>query len=416
MVRDVRGQALRTKPGAEKSAPKTQAPATGPAASRPRLTLALVPLLLLASLVGFFAVVGPAGIFPGDFPPVEELSVGRVILEPGEIQVAVTNGGPSPVTIAQVMVDDAFWSFEADDSRPIPRLGSRIITVPYPWVEGEPVTVTLLSSTGVTFEHEIPVATETPTVDAGFLGTFALLGIYIGLLPVLLGMTWMPFLRTLPQAWLNFFLAFSAGVLLFLGVETLVEAIETSGELPGALGGIGIVTFAAVGAFSLILAASRSFQRRPGADSRMAVALAVAGGIGLHNLGEGLAIGAAYRLGEIALGAFLVIGFAIHNTTEGLGIVSIFGNRKVRLAALFGLGLIAGLPTVAGAWAGAFFFSPLLATLFLGIAAGAIAQVVVDVLAIVRAESPGGLTSTPALAGIALGVILMYLTGVLVAA
>lgn len=387
-----------------------------PSRSVARFGLAFLPLLLLAGLVAFFAVAGPAGIFPGDFPPIEELTVGRVMLEPGRIQVQVTNGGPSPVTIAQVLVDDAYWTYQANEAGPIPRLGSRQITIPYPWVEGEPVNITLVSSTGVTFEHEIPVATPTPTVDPGFLGTFALLGIYIGLVPVLLGMTWMPFLRTLPQVWLNFFLAFSAGVLLFLGIETVVEAIERSGELPGAIGGLGVVTFAAVGSFALILAGSRLLQKRGGAGARMAIALAVSGGIGLHNLGEGLAVGAAYRLGEIALGAFLVIGFAIHNTTEGLGIVSIFGNRPVKLSALLGLGLLAGLPTVAGAWVGAFFFSPLLATLFLSIAAGAIAQVVVEVLGVVRAEAPGGLASGAALGGIAAGVVLMYLTGVLVSA
>lgn len=387
-----------------------------PAASpKARFGLALIPLLLLGGLVGLFAAVGPAGVFPGEFPPIEELTVGRVVLEPGEIQVTVTNGGPSPVTIAQVLVDDAFWSFETSESGSIPRLGSRAITIPYPWVEGEPVNIALVSSTGVTFEHEIPVATQSPTVDLGFLGTFALLGIYIGLVPVLLGMTWMPFLRTLPKAWLNFFLAFTAGVLVFLGVETLVEAIEKSDELPGAVGGLGLVAFAAVGSFALILAAGRLLQKRR-ADSRMAIAVAVAGGIGLHNLGEGLAVGAAYRLGEIALGAFLVIGFAVHNTTEGLGIVSIFGNRKVRLMALLGLGLLAGAPTVAGAWIGAFFFSPVLACVFLSIAAGAIAQVVVEVLSVVRAEEPGGLSSAPALAGIGIGVGLMYLTGVLIAA
>ncbi|MGI8426378.1 MAG: ZIP family metal transporter [Actinomycetota bacterium] len=389
---------------------------TPPEAVKPKPLLALLPLILLVALVAIFLKVGPAGVFPGDFPPVEELSFGRVTLDPGHIKLVVTNGGPSPVQISQVLVDDALWEFETSSSAPIPRLGSRILTIKYPWVAGEPVVIGLISTSGTTFEHEIGVAAATPKVDFGFLWAFALLGIYIGLVPVLLGMTWMPFLRTLSAGWLNFFMAFTAGVLVFLGVETLVEAIEKAAELPAALGGIGVVTFGAVGAFALIFAASRKLQARTGVNPRMVTAVTVAAGIGIHNLGEGLAVGAAYRLGEIALGAFLVIGFAVHNTTEGMGIVSILGRAKTPIMSLLGLGLLAGLPTVAGAWIGAFFYSPVLATAFLAIAAGAIAEVVVDVLGIVRKQSPGGLSAPPVLAGLATGVVLMYLTGILVAA
>ncbi|MGH2812591.1 MAG: hypothetical protein ACRDI1_07755, partial [Actinomycetota bacterium] len=151
-------------------------------------------------------------------------------------------------------------------------------------------------------------------------------------------------------------------------------------------------------------------------NRRLVVAYAVAAGIGLHNLGEGLAVGAAYRLGEIALGAFLVIGFAVHNTTEGLGIVSLLGDRRTALKHLLALGAVAGVPTIAGAWIGAFVFSPLLAALFLAVAAGAISQVVVEVLKVARDEGEGGLASPPALLGIAAGLAAMYLTGLLVAA
>jgi len=383
---------------------------------KPRPILALLPLLLLLALVAVFLKAGPAGVFPGKFPPVEQLSFGRVTLDPGRIKLVVTNGGPSPVRISQVLVEGAYWQFTTSSAAPVPRLGSRILTLRYPWVPGEPLEIKLVSSTGLTFTHTINVAAPTPKVDVAFLWAFALLGTYIGLVPVLLGMTWMPFLRTLPAEWLNFFMAFTVGVLLFLGIETLNEAIAKAGALPAAFGGIGVVTFGAVGAFALIFAASRKLQRRRGANARMITALTVAAGIGLHNLGEGLAVGAAYRLGEIALGSFLVIGFAVHNTTEGMGIVSILGRTKTPIMSLLGLGFLAGLPTIAGAWIGAFFYSPLLAAAFLAIATGAIAEVVVDVLAVVRKQSPGGLSAPPVLAGIATGVVLMYLTGILVAA
>lgn len=376
--------------------------------------LALLPILLLGALVAFLMSAGPKGIFPGNFPPVEDITIGAVEISGEQITLEVTNGGPSPVEIAQVLVDDAYWQFEIEPSPTIDRLGSASVKLTYPWVEGEPFEVGLVTTTGLVFSHVVDVATETPKADARFLTTFTLIGIYIGLIPVLLGMAWQPFIRRLSKAWLTFFLTFTAGVLVFLGAEALVESIEQAETLPTALGGFGVVTLGAVGSFALILAMSRAMRARKGVDARFVIALTVAAGIGLHNMGEGLAVGAAYRLGEIALGAFLVIGFAIHNVTEGVGIVAIFGERNVTLAKLALLGAIAGLPTVLGAWTGAFFFSPTLAAVFLAVAAGAIAEVVFDVMGVVKEQD--SLTSMPSLLGLASGVIVMYATGVFVAA
>lgn len=370
----------------------------------------------MAVLIAFFLQLGPAGIFPGNFPPVEDVTVGKVTLKPNEVQLVVTNGGPSPVQIAQVLVDDAYWQFTASDQGPIPRLRSTTLTIPYPWVEGEPVNVTLITSTGITFNHSIEVAAETPSVDRRFLLTFALLGIYVGLIPVLLGMTFKPALRGLSARWLTFLLAFTAGILIFLGAEALGDSFAQAQGLPTAFGGVGVVVVAAIGSFTLILLTSRRFRARKGTDPVLITAFTVAFGIGVHNMGEGLAIGAAYRLGEIALGTLLVIGFAIHNTTEGLGIVSILARRKVSFATLAVLGLIAGLPTVLGTWAGAFFFSPTAAAIFLAIAAGAIAEVIYDVMRLVKNRSEGGLLSVESLGGISVGLAVMYLTGLLVAA
>lgn len=383
--------------------------------ARRRPALLLVPLLFTSAIVIFFIALGPAGIFPGEFPPVEDLTVGRVTLSPNEIKMVVTNGGPSPVSIAQVLVDDAYWNYSIDRDGPIDRLKSATLTIPYPWVNGEPVNISLVSSTGLTSEHTIEVATETPEVDGRFLGTFALIGIYIGLIPILVGMTWKPFLAGLSVRWLNFFLAFTAGVLIFLAFDTLVDALQQADALPSATGGVGLVVLGAVGAFVITYLVGHKFRGRPGTDPLVVVAFTVATGIGIHNLGEGLAVGAAYRLGEIALGTFLIIGFAIHNTTEGLGIVSVLGDRKTSLPLLLGLGAIAGLPTVVGAWTGAFFFSPSLATVFLAVATGAIVQVVVEVMGIVRKRAEGGLTSLESLGGIAVGLAVMYATGVLIA-
>lgn len=382
--------------------------------SRSRPALIVLPLFFTGALVLFLLQVGSVGIFPGNFPPVEDLTFGRVTLKPGEIKVVVTNGGPSPVTVAQVIVDDALWNFTTDTEGPVARLKSATLTIPYPWVEGEPVNITLVSSTGLTFTHVIDVAAETPGVDRRFLLTFALIGIYIGFIPVLVGLTWKPLLATVSRRWLIFFLSVTAGVLLFLAFEAVDESLAQAATLPTAFGGVGIVVLAVALAFVFTFLVSRRFRGRPGTDPALVTAFTVAAGIGVHNFAEGLAVGGAYRLGEIALGTFLVIGFAIHNTTEGLGIVSILGRRKVSIGMLLLLGAVAGLPTVLGAWAGAFFFTPTLATVFLAVAAGAIAQVLIEVLGLVK-RSEGGLISAEALGGIAVGLAFMFVTGMFIA-
>lgn len=165
----------------------------------------LLPLVLLVGLVAVFLRFGPIGVFRQGFPPVEELTVQRITLpEPGLIRLSVVNGGPDPVTVAQVIVDDALWAHTVRGDRTIQRLESRAIDIHYPWVEGEPHEVVLVTSTGLTIPAEIAVATETPSADARYLTTFALLGIYVGVVPVFLGLLWLPFLRRVGRHWIDF--------------------------------------------------------------------------------------------------------------------------------------------------------------------------------------------------------------------
>src|SRR2546425_259054 len=206
-----------------------------------RWVWALVPLLLLIVLVAVLVRFGPLGVFIKAFPPVEELTIDRVSLAPQTMAIHVTNGGPQPVTVAQVMVDQAYWEFSMKPGHTVPRLGQAIITLPYPWVEGEMHHLQLVSSPGLTFEHTIEVATATPTGDALYLAPLSLLGIYVGVIPVLLGLLWFPFLRQLDQRWIAFFLSLTAGLLLFLGVEAVHDALEAAGTLPPAFQCVGLV-------------------------------------------------------------------------------------------------------------------------------------------------------------------------------
>jgi zinc transporter ZupT len=377
----------------------------------------LAPLVLLAALVAVFIKFGPVGVFQQSFPPVEELTIERIRLpERGVMEVQVVNGGPEPVTVAQVMVDDANWVHELDGSRTIERLQRRTIRIPYPWVEGEPHVVALVTSTGLTFVGDVAVATLSPSVDARYLSTFALLGIYAGVIPVFIGLLWLPFVRSVDRRWIDFFLSLTIGLLVFLGVDALVEAIETSGRVSGAFQGPALVLFGVLGT-PLVLAALGQWRgglRRE--RSPIQVAALIALGIGLHNLGEGLAIGTSYATGEIALGTFLVIGFLLHNTTEGLGIVTPLADQRPRLISLILLGALAGVPTVLGAWFGGFTYSPVWTTLFFAIGVGAIVAVVYELWRLFRRRSGAGLTAPLNVAGLLLGMVIMYATGLLVPA
>ena len=377
----------------------------------------VAPLALLALLVFVLLRVGPIGVFRAAFPPIEVLNVQRITLpQPGLLRVHVINGGPEPVTIAQVIVDDAAWAHSVNGERLIDRLDTRTIDVPYPWVEGEPHLIKLVTSTGLVFESEIAVATETPRANARYLGTFAMLGIYVGVIPVLLGLLWLPFLRAIDRKWVDFFLSLTIGLLVFLAVDAIAEALDVSNRVAEAFQGLSLVLIGVLGTPLLIGALGEWRRRARGKLSPLYVAALIAMAIGLHNLGEGLAIGAAYSTGEIPLGTFLVLGFLLHNTTEGLGIVAPLAHERTPIKSLVLLGLLAGLPTIIGAWIGGFTYSPALITLFFGIGAGAILQVVYELWRLFLRREGAGLTMPLNAAGLLAGLAIMYVTGLLVTA
>lgn len=375
----------------------------------------LLPLVLLGVLALVVARGPLIEFLRRGVPPVEELTFDRVTLAPNLIRAEVVNGGPEPVTVAQVMVDEAFWEFSARPAGVIPRLGRATIEIPYPWVQGEPHQITLLSSTGLTFRHEIAVAAETPTPGPRFFGAFTAIGLYVGVIPVALGLLWLPFLKQLERRWRHFALALTAGLLVFLGADALKEALETAGAVADAYQGTLVVVVGALGTPLLLQMISRPRVSAGGEQARRALAYLIALGIGLHNLGEGLAIGAAYSLGQATLGAFLVIGFMLHNTTEGLGLVAPIAQDSPRLKTLAALGLLAGGPTVLGAWIGGAAYSPLYATLFLSVGAGAMAQVVIALHRVVGREVEGSIWTPYTTGGVMAGMALMYGTGLLVA-
>ncbi len=391
---------------------------------RPRLTaglptwlLGLMPLLIVALAVGAFTVLDGPGLGERRGPPAEELTVEKTVLRPGTIELTVRNDGPDAVSIAQAQVNAAFVQFSGPRG-PIGRLKTATLRLQQPWVEGEAYELTLVTSSGGTITHEIPVALETPENDLSFFWLMALLGIYVGVIPVSLGMLWLPWVRRIPPSWLRAIMALTVGLLAVLAIDATLEGFELAGEGSQAFGGGALVLIGAVVSYVLLAGvAAWLAQRRAQADVVGApggrLALLVAVGIGLHNLGEGVAIGSAYSVGALALGASLVVGFALHNTTEGLAIVAPIAHLRPSPRRLVVLGLIAGAPAILGAWIGAAAFNSSVAALLFGFGAGAIVQVIVALAPSLRDDS--GRTLHPAaVAGLLVGVAVMFTTGLLV--
>jgi ZIP family zinc transporter len=378
----------------------------------PAWLLGLVPLLLIVAAIGIFAALDGPGLGERRGPPAEELAVEKTVLEPGTIELTVRNDGPDAVRIAQAQVNDAFVQFSGAED-PIGRLETATVRVQQPWVEGEAYEVALLTSSGGTIAHEIPVAVETPDADLSFFGLMALLGIYVGVIPIALGMLWLPWIRRIPPGWLRAVMALTIGLLAFLAIDATLEGLELAGEGSQAFGGAALVFVGAAVAFLALTGVSEWLRERRTGASGAQLALLVAVGIGLHNLGEGVAIGAAYSAGALALGAFLVVGFALHNTTEGLAIVAPIAHLRASIGRLVLLGLVAGAPAVLGAWIGAAAFNASLAAFLFGFGAGAIVQVIVQLAPTLRDDT--GRTLHPvAVSGLLAGMGLMFATGLLV--
>ena len=377
---------------------------------------AVVPVLLLALVVGAVVTAGSSlvDLVGSNPPPADQFDIRRVEFSPGEIRILVRNPQRDDLTIANVNVDDAIVPYLVDGPDTLGRLRSATIVVPFQWVENDPITVGVTSSTGIQTVKEVPAAVVTPEPSVeGFFG-YALIGLLVGVLPIALGLLWLPALRQAGPVWLATFMAFTAGLLTFLGVEALTESFELQAALPSSLGGAGLVLLGV--ALSFLGMTALAGRLTGGSEATgVTLALLIAIGIGLHNLGEGLAIGASFALGELQLGAFLIVGFMIHNVTEGLGIATPVAKTRISVLALAGLAVVAGAPAILGTWIGGYLSSDVLGALFFAIAAGAALQVVVEVGRYVARTAPGGLRSGHAIAGFIVGIATMYVTGVLVA-
>mgnify|MGYP003492561261 FL=1 len=213
------------------------------------------------------------------------------------------------------------------------------------------------------------------------------LGILAGVVPVYLGIAAALVLRrALPRAWEASLIGLSTGVLTYLFFDLMHEAVELMGARDpfSWLLFLGSLFLSFVG---LVHLEKHQFLKGRHADQALTLPFVIAAGMGLHNLGEGLAIGTSYAGGEWALSGLLVAGFALHNGTEGFGIVGAAGQSPIPPRTVVLLGLTGGAPTCIGTVLSGLTVSPYLSLVWYALAAGSLLYVVFALVAMTYTSS-----------------------------
>ena len=348
--------------------------------------------------------------------PLPEITIEKVDFVDSEIQATVRNTGPIPVEVVMADVNDRIQPAAVEPDGYLERYETTLVRIPFEWNAAEPYIIGITIEDGTRFEKEIEAAAPALEFNLDLAIFFAIIGTYVGIIPVMIGLLWLPFIKRISKQKYHFFLALTAGLLFFLAIDSIEEALDISDEnLAGSFNGTLLVATVVVLSFlalyysgnKLVTKADSSKLAKP-----VAIALMISIGIGLHNFGEGLAIGASVGMGSIAFSTFLIVGFALHNTTEGIAIAAPMSRGRLMIGKLIALGLIAGSPAIFGAWIGGFAYSPFSSVVFLAVGAGAIFQVILVLLKWIKDEGDKTLSSAAVICGFAVGMSIMYLTSI----
>ena len=377
----------------------------------------IIPFAFLVAMIVY--IFGPGSDLIDFGVSLPEITIEKVEFLDSEIVVTIRNTGPMAVDVVMADVNDRIHPAAIEPDKHLERFETALVRIPFSWNVAEPYLIGITTDDGTRFEKEVEAAAPSLKPSLELAGFFAIIGTYVGIIPVMIGLLWLPFIKRISKNKYNFFLALTTGLLLFLGIDATEEALEVSKDtLADSFNGVLLVATVVLLSFLALYYAGERLVQNASLSSHMtksvAVALMVSIGIGLHNFGEGLAIGAAIGLGQVALSTFLIVGFAIHNTTEGIAIASPLAKGKPMIRLLAGLGILAGAPAIFGAWVGGFVYSPFTAIIFLSIGAGAIFQVIVILIRWLQDEGDKKLSSTAAVSGLAVGMLVMYLTSILI--
>ena len=376
----------------------------------------LIPFLFVILLMVYIFGPGAELLDFGIILP--EITIEKIDFIDSEIQATVRNTGHIPVEIVMADINDRIQPAAVEPDRFLERFETTLVRIPFEWNEAEPYTIGITVEDGTRFEKEIEAAAPALELSLDLAIFFAIIGTYVGIIPVMIGLLWLPFIKRISKQKYHFFLALTVGLLFFLAIDSIEEAIEVSNEnLADSFNGTLLITTVTVLSFLGLYYSGNKLVEKAGSSKftkPVAIALMISIGIGLHNFGEGLAIGAALGMGSIAFSTFLIIGFALHNTTEGIAIAAPMSRGKLMIGKLAAMGIIAGSPAIFGAWIGGFVYSPFTSVIFLAIGAGAIFQVIVVIMKWIQEENDRNLSTIAVVSGIAVGMLVMYLTSILV--
>ena len=376
----------------------------------------LIPFLFVILLMVY--IFGPGAELLDFGIMLPEITIEKIDFIDSEIQATVRNTGHIPVEIVMADINDRIQPAAVEPDRFLERFETTLVRIPFEWNEAEPYTIGITVEDGTRFEKEIEAAAPALELSLDLAIFFTIIGTYVGIIPVMIGLLWLPFIKRISKQKYHFFLALTVGLLLFLAIDSIEEAIEISNEnLADSFNGTLLITTVTVLSFLGLYYSGNKLIEKAGSSKftkPVAIALMISIGIGLHNFGEGLAIGAALGMGSIAFSTFLIIGFALHNTTEGIAIAAPMSRGKLMIGKLAAMGIIAGSPAIFGAWIGGFVYSPFTSVIFLAIGAGAIFQVIVVIMKWIQEENDKNLSTIAVVSGIAVGMLVMYLTSILV--